>query len=103
MSKYCVAMLCLVFAAQIAGADEIKLLDPVRLKAGDQYIDTGKQVGHSGPVTIDFDKDGKTDLLVGSFSGKIRFFRNKGGNGSPVYEDKGFLEAEGETIEINNW
>ncbi len=103
MKKYSIVLICLLFAVQIAAGNEIKLLEPVRLEAGGECIDTGKQIGHSGPVTMDFDRDGKTDLLVGSFSGKIRFFRNKGSNEKPVFEDKGFIEAEGQPIKINNW
>lgn len=103
MRTYVIAAALVVLVAGLAGAAEIELQRPVRLKADGKYIDTGKQVAHSGPVTMDFDKDGKTDLLVGNFRGTIQFFRNTGSNAEPVYEDKGFLEADGEQIRIHNW
>ncbi len=82
---------------------KIELARPVRLKAGEAFIDSGRYIAHSGPQLFDLDRDGKTDLLVGNFKGHIQVFRNVGTNEKPVYEDKGLLEAEGEPAEINNW
>ena len=43
---------------------------PVRLEAAGKPIDT--DVGHAAPLVVDFDGDGKNDLLVGQFGeGKI--------------------------------
>lgn len=76
---------------------------PVRLKAGDAFIDTGAHVAHSGPLLADLDGDGKQDLLVGNFRGNIHVFRNTGTAREPRLVDEGFLKAEGEDIRIHNW
>jgi len=68
---------------------------PVRLKAGDAFIDTGAAWGHASPWVADVDGDGKRDLLVGDFSGKFRLFVNTGTNEQPVYRSAGFLQAGG--------
>ncbi|MEM7698814.1 MAG: hypothetical protein AAF236_10455 [Verrucomicrobiota bacterium] len=41
--------------------------DPVRLKVGDDYLVT--EIGHAAPAVVDFDGDGKHELLVGQFGG----------------------------------
>ena len=54
-------------------------------------------------MLVDHDGDGRLDLLVSSFRGNIRFFKNVGTRTVPVFEEKGPLEAEGEPIRIHNW
>jgi hypothetical protein len=76
---------------------------PVRLKAGTEFIDTGKYIAHSGPITRDLDADGKPDLLVGNFRGHFQVYMNIGTRTEPRYEDKGLLEAEGQTAKVPNW
>lgn len=91
-------------AKEEASESEKPLLEPpVRLKAGDEYINTGEYIAHSGPSFFDYDNDGKTDLLVGCIRGHILTFKNKGEAKDPEYEYKGLLEAEGEAVKINNW
>jgi hypothetical protein len=92
--------------AKIAASTErapIELDSPVRLKAGEAYIDTSKHVAHTGPLLHDWDADGKPDLLVGNFAGHIQYFRNTGTRHAPLFEDKGLLQADGETLKIPNW
>lgn len=101
--KRIILAVCIILAAASSLANAIELEEPVRLKADGEFIDTAKQTGHAGPVVMDFDKDGKTDLLAGSFSGNIQIFRNIGSNQEPLYEDKGFLEAGGERVKFHNW
>ena len=79
------------------------LSDPIRLKADGEYIDTGEYVAHSGPSVMDINKDGLPDLLVGNFRGHIHVFENRGTRTRPELTDKGFLQAEGETVKIKNW
>src|SRR5262249_34070169 len=68
---------------------------PVRLKAGDGFIDTGAAWGHASPWLVDVDGDGKRDLVVGDFSGKFRLFLNTGTDAKPLYKAAGFLQAGG--------
>jgi len=76
---------------------------PVRLKAGDAFIDTGADIAYSGPSVFDLDGDGKRDLLVGNFRGHVQVFRNVGDDAARRFEAKGFLEADGKVVEIPNW
>ena len=68
---------------------------PVRLKAEDGVIDSGKSWGHSGPWIADVDGDGVNDLVVGDFSGVFRFYRNIGSNAQPRYAKAVNLQAGG--------
>jgi hypothetical protein len=57
---------------------------PVRVKAAGKPIDT--EVGHAAPLVVDFDGDGKKDLLVGQFGdGILWFYKNVGTNAQPQY------------------
>jgi hypothetical protein len=57
---------------------------PTRVKAAGKAIDT--DVGHAAPLVVDFDGDGKNDLLVGQFGdGILWFYKNVGTNAQPQY------------------
>ena len=60
----------------------VELEAPVRLSAADGLIDS--EIGHAAPCVVDWDADGKPDLLVGQFGGGIlRVFRNEGTAAEP--------------------
>jgi hypothetical protein len=84
-------------------AQQAQFAPPVRLKAGDELIDTANYTAHAGPLVTDFDADGKPDLLVGNFAGHIQVYKNVGTRAEPVYEDKGLLEVNGEPAKVPNW
>jgi hypothetical protein len=57
---------------------------PVRVKAAGKPIDS--DVGHAAPLVVDFDGDGKHDLLVGQFGdGSLWFYKNVGTHAQPQY------------------
>src|SRR5262249_48314998 len=57
---------------------------PVRVQAAGKPIDTN--VGHAAPLVVDFDGDGKNDLLVGQFGdGILWVYKNVGTNAKPQY------------------
>ena len=57
---------------------------PVRLEAAGKPIDT--EIGHAAPLVVDFDGDGKNDLLVGQFGdGILWIYKNIGTNAQPRY------------------
>ena len=68
-------------------ARESAFESPVRLKANGRVIDTGPAWGHSSPSVTDLNGDGKRDLVVGDFSGKLRRYLNVGSAGAPEYVD----------------
>jgi hypothetical protein len=73
---------------------------PVRLKANGRVIDTGAAWGHSSPSVTDLNGDGKPDLVVGDFSGKLRRYLNVGSAGAPEYVDDGLIQAGGEDAHV---
>ena len=84
-------------AGPVAAADggfDPELGAPVRLEAGGKPIDT--EIGHAAPLVIDWNGDGKRDLLVGQFGGGLlHVFLNEGTDAAPklaAYVDPG--EAE---------
>lgn len=95
-------VLCLlvVWTSKPALAGEDLFEPPVRLTAGGEVIDTGEQWGHSGPTFADVDADGRRDLVVGSFDGKFRLFRNVGTNETPKFAAQEFLQAGGVDAQV---
>src|SRR5579871_3532349 len=72
---------------------------PVRLQAAGKPIDTA--VGHAAPLAVDFDGDGKTDLLVGQFGeGLLLFYRNVGTNTEPRYTAGMKVQADGKDVRV---
>jgi len=69
-----------------------KLSEPVKLKSGDGFVDS--EIGHPDMFVMDWNSDGKKDLLVGQFGGgKLRIYINKGTDAAPKFENFEFLKA----------
>ena len=94
---------CLLLAASPTAQGRAQLENPVKLKADGAFIDTGKDIGYAGPLFVDYDRDGKPDLLVSAFRGNIRFFKNVGTLRQPEFAEKTVLQAGGAPIRIHNW
>jgi hypothetical protein len=74
-----------------------QLGEPVRLKAGDEYIKV-EDPGFAAPSFFDTDGDGRKDLVVGQFKdGKIKVYRNLGDG---RFDAGKWLQAGGKTAEI---
>src|SRR5262249_16851959 len=76
---------------------EPRLAAPRYLEQGDPFVKSGAR---SRPVAIDWNHDGRLDLLAGNSAGYIQFFENTGAAGAPRFEDRGYLKAGGQTIRI---
>jgi hypothetical protein len=82
---------------QDAGVPE--LLEGVKIQAGGEDINI--KVGHLVPCVLDWNDDGKKDLLVGQFSGgKIRVYLNEGTDEEPVFNTFEYLKAKGKEISL---
>ena len=71
----------------------------VKLKANGEPIDV--RIGHLVPCVLDWNNDGKKDLIVGQFSGgKIRLYLNQGTDDEPQFKEFSTLEAGGKEISL---
>jgi len=55
---------------------------------------------HSHPFVVDYDLDGRKDLLLGTKEGKIALFTNTGTESTPTFSDHHLLKAEGKDIHV---
>ena len=52
--------------------------------------------GHASPIVVDWDGDGQWDIISGSLSGTVYFFRNTGKPGAPEFKTREILIAGGQ-------
>jgi hypothetical protein len=52
------------------------------------------------PYVVDWDGDGKKDLLVGGDDGQVRFYQNKGTDASPSFRGFELLQADGQILTV---
>jgi hypothetical protein len=52
----------------------------------------------SRPEAVDWNGDGKLDIVAGNSAGYLQFFENVGTTSSAAFEDRGYLEADGKVI-----
>jgi hypothetical protein len=79
---------------------------PFLLKAGEQVIDLGEVdvAGHAAPFIQDVDGDGLRDLVVGSFVGKFRLYRNIGTDEAPRFAaESSWIQADGQDAQVPNF
>ncbi len=70
----------------------------VQIMNGDQPL----SIGHTAsPEVVDWNNDGKKDLLVGTFeNGRIMLFLNQGTDEKPVFDGGEFLTAAADEINV---
>ncbi len=76
---------------------EPRFAAPRYLEQVDPFVKSGAL---SRPVVVDWNGDGKLDLLSGNSAGYIQYFENTGTSAAPVFEDRGYLNAGGQVIRI---
>jgi hypothetical protein len=86
-----------------AGFSQTPVFDPpVAIEANGVPINVGYG-GNASPFVIDWDGDGKQDLLLGQYSGgKVRFYPNTGTNFDPVFNNFTYLQADGADISVSS-
>ena len=88
------AMLCCA-----ALAEAPKLQPGVRLRADGKNIDV--KIGHLVPAVMDWNGDGKKDLIVGQFSGgRISVYLNNATDSAPGFKDFSLLRADTKEIRL---
>jgi WD40 repeat protein len=56
--------------------------------------------GRSSPVIMDFDGDGKKDLLTGNTDGMIFFYKNVGTESLPLFSGYTLVQSNGQAIDL---
>ena len=76
-------------APRLAAGERLQQIEPF-LKSG----------ALSRPVAVDWNEDGKLDLIAGNSAGYVQYFENTGSKQSPAFEDRGYLLAGGKILRI---
>ncbi|MBU1206570.1 MAG: VCBS repeat-containing protein [Proteobacteria bacterium] len=74
------------FFPNAGSVDSLDFAPGVMVQAAGKDLDVG---GKASPCVVDWNEDGKIDLLMGNGSGEIFIFLNKGTNEDPQYDNKG--------------
>ena len=76
-----------------------------RLQAGgiDIELEGGIQGGYSSPFVVDWDNEGKKDLLVGDAEGHINLFLNSGTDSDPTLTAGVKIHANGAEIQVSHY
>jgi len=73
---------------------------PVAIEANGVPINVGTG-GNASPFLVDWNGDGRQDLLLGQYlSGKVRFYANVGEDTAPEFGDSAYLQADGSDISL---
>ena len=92
----------LTLLAVVAFAETPVFDAPVAIEANGVPINVGYG-GNASPFLVDWNGDGKQDLLLGQFDGgKVRFYENIGEDTAPVFGDSVFLQADGADISVSS-
>jgi hypothetical protein len=74
-----------------------RLAPPKYLEQIDPYVKCGAL---ARPVAVDWNGDGKLDIICGNSAGYLEYFENTGTKSAPAFENRGHLKAAGEVIRI---
>lgn len=92
------AVLVLLSAVTVGVAAIPRFAPREFVQSGGQPIDVG---AYGSPLMFDWDRDGRKDVLMGTFSpGNIKFYRNIGTDSVPAFDGFEFLQASGSIIQL---
>ena len=77
------------------------MMKPFLLKSGNEIINCTPP--YAAPLCVDFDNDGLQDLIVGTFRGEFRYYKNVGTKSTPLYNGFELLQANGKNALVKNW
>jgi hypothetical protein len=66
-------------------------------------IEMPGQTDLEGPEAVDFDGDGKIDLLSGVYRGHLLFRKNVGTKENPAFDKPVILKSNGKDIKLTHW
>ena len=72
----------------------------ILIMSGSSNLDVGT---YASPVVIDWNKDGKKDLLCGNYDGNILYFENEGTDNNPSFNESVALKSGSTTIDIGSY
>lgn len=75
--------------------------EPFLVKSGDETIDC--KPPYTAPQCIDYDGDGLQDLIIGTYKGEFRFYKNYGTKAKPIYKGFELIQANGAAAKVPNW
>ncbi|MCC6344575.1 MAG: VCBS repeat-containing protein [Bryobacterales bacterium] len=75
--------------------EEPRFAPPRYFEQVDPYVKSGAL---SRPVAVDWNADGKLDLIAGNSAGYLQYFENVGSRDRPAFLDRGYLHAGGKVI-----
>jgi len=78
-------------------SQEIDFDQVTPLKSQGEAIELGT---HSYPFVVDYNLDGKKDLLIGTKEGKVVLFTNTGTDSNPTFLNHYLVKAEGNNIDV---
>lgn len=100
MRSLVTVLLILTFTIVACHGREPQLQRGILIQASQSPIDV--PVGHLVPNAVDWNGDGKRDLIIGQFqNGAIRLYLNQGTNAAPVFSDFTFLGVGGKPIKLD--
>jgi len=70
----------------------------IKLRVKGEILSHYKKGGHARPDIVDWNNDGKRDLVIADGGGWVTVYLNSGSNARPVLEEGLTIEAEGEPI-----
>jgi hypothetical protein len=84
-----------LFENKAPKGQEPRLAAPRVLQQVDPFLKSGAL---SRPVAVDWNGDGRLDIIAGNSAGYIQYFENTGSASQPAFEDRGNLTAGGNVI-----
>ena len=88
-----------IYTISLTPSSKLEFNNIIPIKSEGKEIDLGE---YSHPFVVDYNLDGKKDLLIGTYEGKIAIFTNKGTDKTPQFSGYSFLKEKGKDIDVGS-